>query len=143
MRKVGLEPTHPYGHQILSLARLPFPPHAHKQIKECRRWDSNPHARRRRILSPLCLPIPPRRHSALVPPEGFEPPQYLRVRSSACYPITPKRQNSNLPCFYFSPMTSHRLKFNSKFYATLFHCIIRNSKHFSYLSHWLLFYENL
>ena len=26
MRKVGLEPTRPFGHQILSLARLPIPP---------------------------------------------------------------------------------------------------------------------
>lgn len=24
MPKVGLEPTHPFGYQILSLARLPF-----------------------------------------------------------------------------------------------------------------------
>jgi hypothetical protein len=23
----GVEPTHPYGYQILSLARLPIPPH--------------------------------------------------------------------------------------------------------------------
>ena len=26
MLEVGLEPTHPFGHQILSLARLPVPP---------------------------------------------------------------------------------------------------------------------
>ena len=26
MRKEGLEPTHPLGYQILSLARLPVPP---------------------------------------------------------------------------------------------------------------------
>ena len=25
----GVEPTHPYGYQILSLARLPIPPHRH------------------------------------------------------------------------------------------------------------------
>lgn len=25
----GVEPTHPHGYQILSLARLPIPPHRH------------------------------------------------------------------------------------------------------------------
>ena len=25
----GVEPTRPFGHQILSLARLPIPPHRH------------------------------------------------------------------------------------------------------------------
>ena len=28
--KVGLEPTRPFGHQDLNLARLPIPPHAQK-----------------------------------------------------------------------------------------------------------------
>jgi hypothetical protein len=27
----GVEPTHPHGYQILSLARLPIPPHRPKQ----------------------------------------------------------------------------------------------------------------
>ena len=30
----GVEPTHPYGYQILSLARLPIPPHRHIHNKQ-------------------------------------------------------------------------------------------------------------
>gem|GEM_PF-2113914 len=28
----GFEPTRPFGHQILSLARLPVPPHRHTHL---------------------------------------------------------------------------------------------------------------
>jgi hypothetical protein len=33
MGVVGLEPTRPIGQQILSLGRLPIPPHSHKVFK--------------------------------------------------------------------------------------------------------------
>ncbi len=29
----GVEPTHPHGYQILSLARLPIPPHRHIELQ--------------------------------------------------------------------------------------------------------------
>ncbi len=29
----GVEPTRPCGHQILSLARLPIPPHRHSKVQ--------------------------------------------------------------------------------------------------------------
>src|SRR5438045_9764965 len=32
----GVEPTHPYGYQILSLARLPIPPHRHNENQPLR-----------------------------------------------------------------------------------------------------------
>ena len=34
----GVEPTHPYGYQILSLARLPIPPHRLPTMKLVLRW---------------------------------------------------------------------------------------------------------
>lgn len=39
VRVVGLEPTRPCGHQILSLARLPIPPHPHRYDINIERHD--------------------------------------------------------------------------------------------------------
>ena len=39
VRQVGLEPTHPYGHKDLNLARLPIPPLAQRGAN-----GSGPHA---------------------------------------------------------------------------------------------------
>jgi hypothetical protein len=36
VRRVGLEPTHPYGHQDLNLARLPIPPPAQRVAQSSR-----------------------------------------------------------------------------------------------------------
>ena len=42
--EVGLEPTRPYGHKILSLARLPIPPLRHGGVRssKCKRWPRPP-----------------------------------------------------------------------------------------------------
>ena len=57
VRLAGLEPAPPEEDKALNLARLPFPPQPH-ELYWCRGGGSNPYARRPRVLSPGCLPIP-------------------------------------------------------------------------------------
>ena len=42
----GVEPTHPYGYQILSLARLPIPPHRRPRSEARHRWKIQAECRR-------------------------------------------------------------------------------------------------
>ena len=70
VRMVGLEPTRPHGHQILSLARLPITTHPRVLSS---RSDSNRQASRHMFLRHACIPIPPL-EVIFVHPDGFEPP---------------------------------------------------------------------
>ena len=67
---VRLELTSPFGHQILSLARIPIPPRM--QINLVRKVGFEPTRHRwRRLLRPPCLPISSLAHMVCV--EGIEP----------------------------------------------------------------------
>ena len=93
---MGLEPTRPFGHQSLNLARLPIPPHPHFKSEQYGLTHTNlvaatvPHSAYgcslfvskmgveptrpfgHMALNHARLPIPPHRY--LVHPDGFEPP---------------------------------------------------------------------
>ena len=68
VREAGVEPARPYGHRILSPARLPVPPLPLKRVPEAGVEPARPYGHR--ILSPARLPVPPLRLWGEVPSLG-------------------------------------------------------------------------